>query len=881
MTAARFHDRYQIRVTLLWLLCGLYLLAPTSAPLALNGLPLDRKGEFLVFLAMTFVAVLAGVQWYLTRIDLLPLAHRDREASRFYISLETVAVMMVLTLLIFKLFFSESNQLTSCIEIPGENDHPCVWLPEGFRLHQPNQISRLEESITFAPDRPWRLSTFNDARVFNVFWGAEGTFERKIQDLRQAHSYPFSATLHLGGPVTSLLQREYVQDEKLSLVVRYTGIVSFSGIGGTAVKFPFSEIEQHQSLEIPAAAIGNLAIVYQNFRCADDKQNSSQCARSLSVSSLPLEAARLDVRVVQPRNGREIPLGYAPLVANGKLRIVLSAFRTLEVLAGIIVALTALARIYRYFSLVPGNANRFTHRARPHLQGIFQIILVAALGALVCRVFYRHVFPIAVLANGVKLTILIPLGAAYIGSFWVILFAKRANQAFSRVVSTLGRGAVIVALSPFLLYIFLTLCSRVPAMNEATLLNPGDDPFAFATDGMGILENGAVRMTQWQYSTFLTRPLFPHFRALGYGLLGGGEVYYSILITTAYACVFGLVISISVLAVPSGANFVTASWRVRFLIGVACTLAYVTLSRMFLAFGASFAGLAFSEGPAWLFGLGSCALLVTLTNSGRPELSLWLIGVLFAASLCFRSQYVMYLPLMVFLCAYLRQDVSWKRLFTCLGLPAFVTGVLLLVNYLRYGPSWTWVRVYLNDNTALMDPLPGEPLLQSAKILFPSFLELLCVLAVLALIVWAWATSGGTKRTLFLLFTYASTMFLLNFIVGGKSHYYPRNLVTSFFLSSCASIALIQNRFGINDGRKFAATLKPADPKQQTIVYTKHLLPQSRSDTGAFYQGSDAVPYLSLEGQEHRLPRLRLRVIEDVRQLILKKFKVWKPQERN
>jgi len=205
-----------------------------------------------------------------------------------------------------------------------------------------------------------------------------------------------------------------------------------------------------------------------------------------------------------------------------------------------------------------------------------------------------------------------------------------------------------------------------------------------------------------------------------------------------------------------------------------------------------------------------------------------LTGVLFAASLCFRTQYVMYLPLVVFLCAFLRQDVSWKRLFTCLGLPSFVIGVLLLLNYLRYLPTSDEVRL-LVDNTALREPFSWNLVLRHAKLLFPSALEFLGAVTVLALLVWVWVAKGGVKRMLFLFFAYASTICILNWIVAGNAGYYPRNLVMSFFLSGCASIALIQNRFVTARNQKPSAAQDPSR--------NKSLLFQRRSANGIILPG--------------------------------------------
>jgi hypothetical protein len=809
MKATPFQKRYSISIVLLWLLAWVYLLYPTSAPLALNGLPLDRKSELLVFIALTLTALFACVLRYLILIGYVPPPNRGRQQPRprLRVYLEVVAIVILLTLLVFKLFFPESRQLTACFEIPGVNDHPCVWLPEGFRLRQPDQVSRYEESITFtAPNRPWRLATFNDAGVFGMVDSPEGTPARKIQELspnrpyelrlqnlRKSHSHPFSASFRLAAPVVRLLREEYARDEKVSLVVKYTGAVDLSGAAEDPVVFPYSETEQTHLFDAPASSIANLVIRYRNFRCADETQTTSQCASSLEVTSLPLDSARLDVAVINPGDGRRISLGYAPLLAESRGRTIFLGWRLLEWLAGIIAALAFLLRLSPYFSSVTANAAQFAREARRHRKVILQILLVGALSAVATRAFYRLLFPVGLLANGAKLTILFPLGAAYVSLFWMVLFSKRARQFLNATMAALGPGAVIVALSPFLIYLCLTLCIRVPPMNEATFLTAGDDAIGYATNAMGILETGVPRMRKIAINHYLVKPLFLHSRALYYAIFGGGETHYSVLITTAYVCVWSLGLVFSLLGVSSGINVGAASsWRLRIAIAAGCAIAFVTVGKTFLANGATFAGQGFSEGPAWLFGLASFAFLITLTKSSRPVLTLWLIGLLFAGSIYYRSQYIMFLPLLFAFCAFLRRDVSWKRILVCLCLPPLAMGAFFLLFYLRNPP--TSGRAF-----RVKPPFAGtvfwEVVLRQAKLLFPGYWEILSAISVFALLVWEWISHGATKRLIFLLCTYAATVFILDGLVAGNYGYHPRHIVMAFFLSSCASIAMIQNRF--------------------------------------------------------------------------------------
>lgn len=807
MKARQFPKRYSISIVFLWLLAWVYLLFPTSAPLTLNGLPLDRKSELLVFIALTLTALLACVLRYLILIGFVPLPDRQH-LPRFQVYLEIAAIVIVLTLLIFKPFYPESNQLTSCFEIPDVNEHPCVWLPEGFRIHQPDLISRFEESITFAaPEKPWRLASFNDVFRFGFFDSPEGTLERKLQDLRperpherriqelrKSRSYPFSATFHLGEPIARLLRQEYEQDEKISLAVKYTGGVDVSGDADRPVAFPYSETEQTQLLDVPASRIPNLVIRYRNFRCADETQTASQCARALTVVSLPLEAARLDVAVIHPEDGKRISLGYAPLLARSRGRNILMAFGFLENLAGAIAVLILLIRIYPYFSSVPKNVTQFASEARQHLPAIFQIILIGTLGALAIRTLYRFMFPIGVLANGVKLTILLPLGAAYVSLFWMVLFSKRAHQFFKAALATLGPGAALVAFSPFLIYLGLTLCIRVAPMNEVSFLTPGDDPLAYATDAMGILENGSPRNLALPFTHFLVKPLFLYSRALYYAIFGGGETYYSILITTAFVCVWSLVMVLWVLAPSTSVNAVSSSWKIRIGIAAACAIAYVTLGKTFLANGGVFAGQPFSEGPAWLFGLASFALLVALPTSSRPALTLRLIGLLFTASLCFRMQNLMFLPLLVFVCAFLRRDLALKKIVIGVCSPVAIVGAVLFLLYLSHLPT-TGQSKKLFRVGSLLGKTPSRSLLvRQARLLFPSYWELLCTLTVLALLVWNWFSKGAKKRLVFLSFAYVATIFVLDGLITDAA-YYPRHIIMAFFLSSCAAIALIQNLF--------------------------------------------------------------------------------------
>jgi hypothetical protein len=427
---------------------------------------------------------------------------------------------------------------------------------------------------------------------------------------------------------------------------------------------------------------------------------------------------------------------------------------------------------------------------------VAQVIVVGVMAALAISTFYRHLFQADVLSPSVRLTILLPAGAVYISLFWMLLFSARVKQFFNSAFVPLGSSAAIIAIAPFLIYLGFTLLLRVAPMNDVSFLNPGDDPFIYASDAMGILETGAPRTSGLAFTHYATKPLFLHFKALYYAAFGGGEAYYSILMTIAFACVWSALLAFLVLS-QSSINQPRAStgWPLRIAIAAGCAIAYVSLGRTVLAYGARFAGMAFSEGPAWLLALGIFGLLVTLSVSKWPQMTMWLMGACFAAVLCFRTQYVMFLPAVVCLCAFIRKDLTWKKILLSLCLPTLALGGFFLLYYLRDPPTAAQSQRFFFVATPFWTAFSRALLLNQAKLLFPSYWEFLSAVTVLALLAWYWLSRGTTARLIFLIAIYAATVFVIDGIVAGHSGYHPRHIILTFFLSGCAILVLIQNRF--------------------------------------------------------------------------------------
>lgn len=772
----RFAKSYS--VCFLFFISWLYLLLPTSAPLALNGLPLDHKIEFLVFVALSLSILVYCIVWYLGRVGFL-LPSELPKRPRFLFYLETAAIAVLLTLLVFKFFLPESAQLTSCFEILGVNDdRRCVWLPEGFRLDQSDQVSRFEDSITFGTSgRPWRLASFNDTRSFNYFSEPEHTLGRKIQDLRGTHSHPFSATFRLGEPIAQIIRNEYAHNEKVSFSVRYRGVVEISNGTDTPIALPYSEKEQRHVLAVPNASIGGLRIRYRNFRCADETEETSECARSLEVLSLPLEVARLEVAIVHPSDESAIPLGFAPLAKNRNW-ILFGALALLEGLAGAIGMLILVIRLYPRLSLTSTRASQFVLLVRRNLKLVLQLALIATISAFTIQAFL-----------GAR-PILIWLGAAYVSMFCAVCLSGRVNQFFGSVIESLGTLAIVIAVLPALLYLGLGFVTRVTPMNEVRFLIAGDDAMHYATDAMGILEHGSPH-TALPFTHYLVKPLFLHSKALYYAIFGGGESYYSFLINAAFICVWCITLVFWGWCVCFKTDVsIRSSWIARITITATSAVAYATLTKDFLVYGASFAGNAFSEGPAWLFAGASFALLITLPDSSRPTLSLWLIGVLFAVCLCFRFQYVMFLPLLGFLCAFLRPDLSWKRFLVCVCLPTLVMTGFFLLFYLFDPPTTREAENLIRGGTPFASAVSWDVAARQATLLFPSYSEFLSAITVILVLVWAWVNKGATKRLIWLFSAYVATIFIFDGVIANEIGYHPRHIVMAFFLNSAALIAL-------------------------------------------------------------------------------------------
>jgi hypothetical protein len=158
----------------------------------------------------------------------------------------------------------------------------------------------------------------------------------------------------------------------------------------------------------------------------------------------------------------------------------------------------------------------------------------------------------------------------------------------------------------------------------------------------------------------------------------------------------------------------------------------------------------------------------------------------------------MFLPLLVFVCAFLRPDQTWKKILLRLCLPAPLMGALLLFYFSLQSPIRDRPRI-----VGVPAPFAGmsarDFVGQQARFLFPGYWEFLSAVIFLSLLVWIWVGEGATKRLIFLILAFVATIFILDGLLGGNYGYYPRHIVMAFFLTSCGLMALIQDRFATRE----------------------------------------------------------------------------------
>ena len=573
-----------------WIALVAYLLIPTSFPVLLNGIPLAEKWEFLVF----------------TYLCMLPLMGHFNGTYKRVRLLKRMAGSLLVILVIVKFFFPISNSLTSCFHVPRIGDGSCAWFPQ--TLLTPGTISRYENSLSFGGGREWQIAAFNDVHAYNVYGYPEGTPEFRIQQLRQAQTLPFSVSFRLGQPVRDLLASQYAREGWVTFEVKYQGQVG---------PFPFSQTVVIEEWRVPTEQLADLLIPYRNFRCHNETTSIEDCEKDFSVSVVPERSPVLEIRAERSSDGKKVVVGFGPLLKNSQSRPWVLICLILERLIAVsfaLLILLALPKIALPRRIAPGV-----------------LPLVAVTGFLFGWLIFGKVIHHQIMANGMALRPLFSAGSA-------VIFVCIALGVLKRKITTDTRLSNLLS-ALIAMFVGWQLWEKVPLFNTAILLNPGDDPMLYASDALGLLQWGEMRSAHAPFH-FSSKPLFLYMRALYFAIFGSAEHYYSILITTALTVVWLLVLKNTFVRSASG----SAQKGVGVLRAACLCVAFASISRLLIDYGAAFSGMAFSEGPAWaLAGFAFLGFMI-LDTSGNPVKTLWSIGFCFALCVGFRTQYAMYVP---------------------------------------------------------------------------------------------------------------------------------------------------------------------------------------------------------------------------------------------
>lgn len=717
---------------------------PTSGSFLLNGMPLNSKIEFVAFSLLIVGASGFALGRYLNLFRVEP-----SERSSVPTAMDLVAGVLVIFLLVCKFLYPPAMKLHSCIQMPGVGSGSCLWFPEQVLSKTPNGSSRLEDVVIFNEHNVWNLPSYNDHRIFNNFDPKPGSKEYQIDHLRKKQSYPFSASFVLSAEIKDILREKFQQEGQSRFRVRYRGYLEQGSQ-------EFSNEERISEFFVQGNKLDLFQLNYRNYDCSRPGDDLKQCAEQLAVNSIPIRNAKLEVTVIDPADEHEVPLGYASLGERWQ-------FHALEWLAGLFLFVACILRV------VPA-LKPFTVSIRTRKQ-LLGASFVGLAGYGLVSHFYSSIFAQQRLHNGSKLSLLFPMGALLLGGCLTYSFQKKNKKLDNLPVPGL--------LLPLVLYIFFKLIWVMPATNEVLLMGPGDDHLTYASEAMGILETGTLRDPRHAPFHFASKPLFLHLRALYFAIFGGGEIYYAGLLTTAMVCVWLLFLYFLLSLILS------SSPNLFLLIGSA--VAFASFSRMYIDYGAVFGGMAYSEGPAWLFGGVACMALLSLPTSRHPNATLWTIGSFFALSISMRSQYVMLLPLLTAATVFVRADIKVLKLLLRLWVPSLVIICIVLANYLRYLPTKEQATFYAGVATPLANRFSWEIIIRQAKLLFPSVWEFLSVVVVSALL---WAMPRN-KEKWGLLAIYWITVIILNGAVVGNSGYHPRHIVLSFTISACLIVLLL------------------------------------------------------------------------------------------
>jgi len=756
-----------------WMAFGAYVVTPTALALRLDGLPLNTKPELLALLAAGLLgwARLAG---WLMRSTRTPARASSSARVPAVVAWPLLAATAVFLFLIpVKLAYPPSDGLALCLRSPEIPEPGCVWSPEGPAPGPGRDVTRYEPLGYFDRVRghAWRLGYIN-TQHFAGFGEPQDTPGGRRHRLRALDANPFDASLRLSPRLAALLASRFGDE---------TGTVTFAGsLRGTLALTAGSAAEEvvapaglHElrsfRVRVPRESLESLVWHYRNYDCP-----GQECQRTMAFRTIPVHDAVLELRVEAPAGSRSFVLGY------GHLRVAMRDpwARTLRWLEGLGVALVGWA-----VGAVPA-AQALGHVVRPVVRPSPSALVT--LGAAV--------------AGAMCLTWGLGVRFAAGASFWptlpattLILLAASSAAWRSELVRRLreveSRYLLLAWMLPLMGFVLASVAYRAQGSDEVTPLGAGDDALNYAWLARDLLREPGLLHDQ---PSVVVKPAFLYLRALLYGLIGEGEQYVSVVLRTGFRAVYalaGFVVFAVLLETIARARSPVARWT-PFLLHAGIL---VWLTNAWLGYGAQWAGLLFSEGPAWLLFTLSAVLLAHAVVGDRIDTrSVALVGVPFAASCLFRTHLVSFTPLVAggFFLPRAGGHSRWRALFWGLGLPLAVAGALFVGHALPSLPTWARFTAGVAHNTSVK---PGHSLLQifggDVPRLFPSPREWMVAGLFAGLLAWSvireWVAGEMEAR--------ASAMRLLAFgclcVLGGfvlqipllPTGYYPRTIMPTYF----------------------------------------------------------------------------------------------------